>query len=656
MPGKLFNQNSRPRSAAFGDLNGDNKLDIVVANSGIDSMAIFFGNGDGTFSNETTYSTGVDSKPYSIAVGYFNEDNHLDIIVANYGTHKIAIFLGYGNGSFTLEVLYSTGVSQPLLVLVNDVNNDDRLDIIVVNYGTNTFGIIFGYKNGTFSEQMLYPTGYDSLPCSGAVGDFNNDTRLDIAIVNCGTYTVSIFLGDGNGLFAPENSYFIGKNSKPYSIAVSHLNEDNKLDIVIGNSGTGTIVILFDYENGIFGNKTTLLTDIYGPQQIVIGDINNDNLEDIIITNNLDDNICIIEGSKDGTFGRQTIYSLSVNSNPSSIIIADLNNDKRKDIVVVNTGVNNIAIMLGYYSVNFLNQTTYPNGIYSPTSVAVGHFNNDSLLDMVVANYGGDSVAILIADSDGGYSLGNVYSTGLFSFPKAVAVADFDNDGRLDIIVTVFSDDIIRIYFGYGDGTFGHRLKYSTGTDSGPQSIAIADLNNDGVLDIVIGNYRSGNIGIFIGIGNGSFTDQTTYTVVGGGASPSSVAIGDFNNDHRLDIVFSAGFDTKLVIFFGLGNGSFVNPIVYSLTYNCGPYSVAVADFNNDTNLDIVVANQNIFSIGIFIGLGNGSFADEKQYLTESRSSPVSIGIADFNNDKILDIVVGHSNSDSIGVFIGIGD
>jgi hypothetical protein len=139
----------------LGDLDQQNQLDIVVTNSGQDSIGILFRSNNGTVINQTTYSTGVGSRPNSVAISDFNNDNLLDIAVANYATNNIGIFLGIGNGIFTKQTIFSTGSSHPLYITVGDLNNDGQKDIAVVHYGTNGIGIFLGYGNGTFANWTL---------------------------------------------------------------------------------------------------------------------------------------------------------------------------------------------------------------------------------------------------------------------------------------------------------------------------------------------------------------------------------------------------------------------------------------------------------------------------------------------------------------------
>ena len=176
--------NSEPYAIGVGDLNNDGRSDIAVVNTGTSNVAIFLGY-NGSFTSPQTYSTRDPSNPYSVAVGDFNTDGRLDMVVANYWSGSIDIFLGNGDGTFSFQTTYSTGSgSYPYDVAIGDFNNDSRLDIVVANYGTNNIGIFLGYGNGTFSNQITYSTGSNSYPQSVAVGDFNNDSRLDIAVAN----------------------------------------------------------------------------------------------------------------------------------------------------------------------------------------------------------------------------------------------------------------------------------------------------------------------------------------------------------------------------------------------------------------------------------------------------------------------------------------
>jgi hypothetical protein len=179
----------------IGDFNNDNQTDIAVANAGTNTMGIFSGYGNISFANQVTYSTGSSSSPYSLAIGYFNNDSRLDIAVANYGGDNVGVFLGYGNGLFANQMTYLTGPSSSSYSLaVSDFNNDTILDIIVANYGNNKLGVFLGHGDGTFANVTLFPMKYGSNPFSLIVGDFNSDQKMDFAVANNGTDSLNIFL------------------------------------------------------------------------------------------------------------------------------------------------------------------------------------------------------------------------------------------------------------------------------------------------------------------------------------------------------------------------------------------------------------------------------------------------------------------------------
>jgi streptogramin lyase len=218
----------------MGDFNNDSRLDIAVANNLANNIGVFLSYGSQPFAGVTTYSTGDESQPHSVAVGDLNHDGWSDIVVANYGTDNVGVLLGYGDGTFDLNNTYPTGSgSAPYSVAVADFNNDTHLDIVVTNSETDNIAIRLGYGNGTFASRMTYTTGALSQPYTVVIADFNNDNRLDLAIANSGTSNVFLLYGYGNGTFGNQTSYPLGYGYHPYSIAVADLNQDHWMDIVI---------------------------------------------------------------------------------------------------------------------------------------------------------------------------------------------------------------------------------------------------------------------------------------------------------------------------------------------------------------------------------------------------------------------------------------
>jgi hypothetical protein len=236
-----YSTGSSPIYVVVGDFNNDNRLDFVVLNEEDDNIGVFLGYVTISFFDQITFTTGSNSQPQALISGYVNSDTQLDIIVANWGINNVGVFLGYGNGSFTNQITYSTG-SFPSSIGVGDFNNDKRLDIVVANFGSNNVGILLGYGNGSFANQTTYLTG--SAPGFVAVDDFNGDSYADILVTIPDMNKIGIFLGLGKGVFGDLVLFSMSYGSSPSSVAVGHFNNDNKLDLAVIKEGTDSLTIL----------------------------------------------------------------------------------------------------------------------------------------------------------------------------------------------------------------------------------------------------------------------------------------------------------------------------------------------------------------------------------------------------------------------------
>ncbi|CAF4780823.1 unnamed protein product [Rotaria sp. Silwood2] len=405
------------------------------------------------------------------------------------------------------------------------------------------------------------------------------------------------------------------------------------------------VSVLFGYKNGSFAKETRYSVGSY-PQSVAVGDFNNDTLLDIVVANSAGDDVSVLLGYDNGSFANETRYS--VGSSPSSVAVGHFNNDTRVDIVVANLGDNDVSVLLGYDNGSFGNETRYSVGS-RPISVAIGDFNKDTRLDIVVANQVGNDVSVLLGYENGSFAKETRYSVD--SYPQSVAVGDFNNDTRLDIVVANTASNDVSVLLGYDYLVFVKQMMLITGNGSRPHSLVISDFNNDGLIDIGVVNLFTQNIGIFLAHDNMSFRNQLTYSTRPY-LSPCSMAVGDFNNDTQVDIVFgSCGSDT-VGVFLGYGNGSLGNVMVYPTGSNSSRYSLAVGDINNDTMQDIVIANHDNNNLGIFLGYGNGTFSSIILFPLDYGSNPFSIGIGDFNNDRKLDIAVANNGTDSLNILL----
>jgi hypothetical protein len=244
--------------------------------------------------------------------------------------------------------------------------------------------------------------------------------------------------------------------------------------------------------------------------------------------------------------------------------------------------------------------------------------------------------------------------------PESVAVADFNHDGNLDLVTANYdgndpTDNQVSVLLGNGNGTFQSAVYYNVeqgATGIGPDCAVVGDLRNDGNLDIVTSNYGDNTVSVLLGKGDGTFGSATTYSV---GNKPSAVALGYFNG--RLGIVtansnYNASTKTygpgTVSVLLGNGDGTFQSAVSYSVGLH--PDTVTVGEFNGQ--VDIVTGNQGDNTVSVLLGNGDGTFQSAVTYKVGSK--PYDVAVADFNG--LTDIVTANYGSNTVSVLLGKGD
>jgi hypothetical protein len=322
---------TQPDSVAVGDLNGDGKADLAVANYG-PNVSVLLGNGDGTFQTAVQYAVG--SSADSVAVGDFNGDGRADLAVAN-GTN-VSVLLGNGDGTFQTAVDYAVGGST-FSIVVGDFNGDGKADLAVANYGPNV-SVLLGNGDGTFRTGVNNVGGY---PFSIVVGDFNGDGRADLAVANFYGNNVSVLLGNGDGTFQTAVQYVVG--TYPDSVAVGDFNGDGRADLAVTNEYGTNVSVLLGNGDGTFQTAVNYAVGGY-PFSIVVGDFNGDGKADLAVAN-YGNNVGVLLGNGDGTF--QTAVQYAVGTHPDSVAVGDFNRDGRADLAVANLNSASVSILLG---------------------------------------------------------------------------------------------------------------------------------------------------------------------------------------------------------------------------------------------------------------------------------------------------------------------
>jgi len=682
---KSFPVGNTPVCIATGDFNGDGKIDIVTGDRGDSAVAVILGTGNGTLKPARNFL--VDSAPNAIAAVDLNGDGHLDLAVAT--SSDIFILLGNGDGTFRTGGTFAAGTS-PTFMTVGDFNGDGKLDIALSSDGTLDSGVILGNGDGTFQSFVRLPT-YLSGPVAAA--DFNGDGKLDLIIANDGVNemgaSLMLFVGNGDGTFAnPQSSGFL--NVSPSSLALGDFNHDGLIDVAVGNKsadGIGSIAVLLGDGGKHIGGLHYFSTGLTAAS-VVAADVNGDGNLDLVVGNSYDADVTVLVGNGKGLFNASANYVTGTGL-PLSVAVADLNGDGNPDIAVANAADNTVSVLLASGGGKYVDARDFRTGPISFYETAAD-FNHDGKQDLVVSEYGhgmtiqfgngngtfkapvsisttlwglvitadmnGDgfpdlvtitpnqtTISVLINNGDGTFKAPAAYFCG--SSPTTLAVGDFNNDGKMDVAVTIQS--FVSILLGNGDGSLQSPMPFSAGTQ--PVGITVADFNGDGKMDIAVGDSMADDVAVIFGNGDGTFKPAKLFAGVDG----QTLIAADFNGDGKLDLaVLNPGQQSSTVNI--LQNKGGTNFIILPTTYTVGPMlnapsSMAVADFNLDGHADIAVAAEGNNATVLF-GAGDGTFtvttfgSGGSTAIGGGQFSPVGVVAADFNGDHKPDLAMTDDN------------
>ena len=440
---------------------------------------------------------------------------------------------------------------------------------------------------------------------------------------------------------------------EPYHVLTADLDDDGLLDFIVTYGWGSPPPGVYSYlgkGDGTFQPPVVHLTS-GTPSWEALGDFNEDGYDDLVVATPFDPGVSLFIGNGDGTFGPETRVATSDTS--WMVSVGDFNNDNHEDLLASS------RVLLGNGDGTFGPEIPLGPG-QSAAFSTVADFNDDGFDD--IARSGPSTVIrILLSNGDGTFTTGGDFFAGVDR--EDITAGDLNNDGIVDLavvnpVVTQSGPEKIHVLLGNGDGTFSDGQPYFVGDE--PEFIAISDMNEDGLTDLIVSNYFGGpaSISVLLGTGGGQFADSIFVDALRSGAY--TVAVGDFDGDGDEDLAKPCFWCWDVGILFGNGDGTFLIPDTAEL--GGGPQFSAVADLDNDGRLDLVTANEGTNDVSVLLANGAGSFAPEQRSCVVNAappcppgSDPSALVIEELTGDSHSDLAVTNPMSNTVSILAGDG-
>ena len=561
--------------------------------------------------------------------------------------NKITVLLNNSNTLAQSQTDYQVGTndgSDPVSLLVADFNGDGHRDVAVLNNpgapANGTVSILPGKGDGTLGPAVNYNAGVE--PGAMTAMDFNGDGRPDLAVASRGggvasDHAVSILLANADGTFRDGGKYPVPGTQTPMSMVSADFDGDGKADLIVYDSQE-SLIFLHGNGDGSFEVKTNLAG--YGPLYsypvfLAAGDFNKDGKTDLALLND-DATLTLLLNAGDGSFATRRRYVAGTHLATGYYLVAqlgsmfamDFNDDGNLDIVLASGHPDILYPGLFYTTVLFGNGdgTLQAPQAYEvsqkPKALAAADFNGDGRLDLVAggdnsSSAGGKTAAVLLARAGGGFQSAAGLS-GSNQYIDWLGTADLNGGGRQDIIGTSSQPLAAQVWLSKGDGTFQAMTTYGVGNSvygSGNSWGALADLNGDGHPDLVVAR----------GSTNAPpYADDSVYVMLGK----------------------SGGFNAATIV-------------------NTGTNTVQLVlrDVSGDGKLDLITTNYGYAgttpaagSVSVLRGKGDGTFQTPVTYTVGT--TPQALAVADVNGDGKPDLIVGTTTGteSQIAVLLGNGD
>src|SRR5260221_6535966 len=389
-----FSTGSSPYSVSVGDFDGDGKSDLAVANYGSNTISIYQNNSTGvgvvSYAAKIDYAT--NTNPRSVSIGDLDGDGKADLAVVNWVSNNISIFRNTSSGgfvSFATKIDFATGAS-PVSVSIGDIDGDGRADLGVANFGSNSFSILrnTGTAAGSISFAAKVDYANSTNPYSISLGDLDGDAKADVAVTNHYGNNVSVYRNTstsaGSVSFASRIDFVTGVT--PHAVSIGDLDLDGKLDVAVANTSSNTVSILRNTSTvGSIGFASKIdYSTGSTPNWVSIGDLDGDGKSDLAVANGGNNSsVSVLRNTSSGagsisyTTNVDYVTGTGTTTSTISVSIGDFDGDGKSDLVAANSGVGTMSVFLHQRgarqtidSFNPFSQKTYGDAAFSLSATA----------------------------------------------------------------------------------------------------------------------------------------------------------------------------------------------------------------------------------------------------------------------------------------------
>ena len=694
-----------PAALATADIDGDGSMDVVAVSGEARSLVVSLQTAPGSF-DQLRFLDERTGDPSDVLIADLDGDADLDIAVASgrFTTEpdpdrgvpafdrpgSVMLYFQQGtveNGDLDFvadRVLLRAGgeLRFPSAIAAADLDSDGDVDIAVVDAGAERSPVTVFYRGGGADGPDACgdtDSGYSacSIDIAGAGGspgdsgdgyrdieivDFDGDADPDIIYTE--EDSIVVLLNGGAGDFSEALSVAV-PDADIRSIALVDIDGDGDDDLLAADPEAAEVIVLRRSGEREFDIGESLTTSsLRRPVSLLVTDVDGNGRDDVLIADEGDGKtsgrvvVCLADGNGDLTCAS---LDRSGDTAPRDLAVADFDRDGLIDIASIEAGAREVAIYLqeapGSYSESGESLGPLPLSPL-PTSVTVGDLDNNGSLDLVVSSVTADSLSVLLQGEDGVFDDRGDSAPSQGGFPE-VALGDVNGDGLRDMVTSATRGDRISVWTQSADGTFAVGGESLTSDDlSGPQSIALGDVDGDGRLDIVSVGRFSGIVLWFAGGEGGVFGDAALVDVDAVGAatlsSPADVAVGDLDRDGRLDLAVAAHRGDEIwILMQGEGPGAF-RPEIVELPDGTRPVALELVDLDGDGVTEILVAGHGAPSLFVLREI-DGVYRPIDLSSNVEGHGLSSVSSADVDADGRIDLVVGSPSSGAIEVLRATG-